>query len=53
MDRKMILAALPLVLMIALPARAQDSSPGMGDSAHRWTQIESRKTVKDQVVQPS
>ncbi len=30
----MILVALPLVLIIALPARAQDSSPGMGDSAY-------------------
>jgi uncharacterized iron-regulated protein len=30
----MTLAALPLVLMIALPAHAQDSSPGMGDSAY-------------------
>jgi uncharacterized iron-regulated protein len=34
MDRKMILTALPLVLMMALPARAQDSSPGIGDSAY-------------------
>ncbi len=34
MDRKMILAALPLGLMTAMPARAQDSSPGMGDSAY-------------------
>jgi uncharacterized iron-regulated protein len=30
----MILAAVPLVLMIALPAHAQDSSPGTGDSAY-------------------
>jgi len=38
MNRKMILAALPLVLTIALasalPAYAQDSSPGVGDSAY-------------------
>jgi uncharacterized iron-regulated protein len=34
MNSKMILAALPLVLMIALPARAQDSSPGIGDSTY-------------------
>ncbi len=34
MDKKIILAALPLVLMIALPARAQDSSPGVGDSVY-------------------
>jgi uncharacterized iron-regulated protein len=34
MDRKMILAALPLVLMNALPARAQDASPGTGDTAY-------------------
>ena len=30
----MTFAALPLVLMIALPAVAQDSSPGVGDSAY-------------------
>ncbi|MEE8192745.1 MAG: ChaN family lipoprotein [Gemmatimonadales bacterium] len=30
----MILAALPLALMIALPAHAQDSSPAVGDSAY-------------------
>jgi uncharacterized iron-regulated protein len=29
-----ILAALPLVLVIALPADAQDSTPGVGDSAY-------------------
>jgi len=34
MDMRTILAALPLGLMIALPAHAQDSSPGMGDSAY-------------------
>jgi uncharacterized iron-regulated protein len=34
MNSKMILAALPLVLMIALPARAQDSSPGVVDTAY-------------------
>jgi uncharacterized iron-regulated protein len=34
MNNKLILAALPLVLMIALPARAQDSYPGTGDSAY-------------------
>lgn len=34
MDKKTIPAALFLVLMIALPARAQDSSPGTGDSAY-------------------
>ncbi len=34
MNRKMMLAALPLVLMIALPASAQDSSPEVGDSAY-------------------
>lgn len=34
MNKWMILAALPLVLMIAPPARAQDSSPGVGDSAY-------------------
>jgi uncharacterized iron-regulated protein len=34
MDKKRILAALPLVLMIAPQARAQDSSPGTGDSAY-------------------
>ncbi|MCL7959929.1 MAG: ChaN family lipoprotein, partial [marine benthic group bacterium] len=34
MNRMMIIAALPLVLMIALPANAQDSSPGVGDSAY-------------------
>ncbi len=34
MDRKMILAALPLVVLIATPARAQDSSPRLGDSAY-------------------
>jgi len=34
MNKKMILAALPLVLMIALPAHAQDSSPGVGDSSY-------------------
>ena len=34
MNRMMIFAALPLVLMIALPANAQDSSPGVGDSSY-------------------
>jgi uncharacterized iron-regulated protein len=34
MNRKMFLAALPLVLMIVVPARAQDSPTGMGDSAY-------------------
>lgn len=34
MNKLMIFAALPLVLMIALPANAQDSSPGVGDSAY-------------------
>jgi len=34
MNNKMTFAALPLVLMIALPAHAQDSSPGVGDSAY-------------------
>lgn len=30
----MIMASLPLVLLMALPARAQDSSPQMGDTAY-------------------
>ena len=34
MNRTMTFAALPLVLMIALPASAQDSSPGVGDSSY-------------------
>jgi uncharacterized iron-regulated protein len=34
MDNKSIIAALPLVVMIALPARAQDSSPIQGDTAY-------------------
>jgi uncharacterized iron-regulated protein len=34
MNRKMLLAALPLVLTVAPPARAQDSSPGVGDNAY-------------------
>ena len=34
MNKMMIFAALPLVLMIAPPANAQDSSPGVGDSSY-------------------
>ncbi|UCC83125.1 MAG: ChaN family lipoprotein [Gemmatimonadota bacterium] len=34
MDRKTILAAELLVLLVAPPARAQDPSPGVGDSAY-------------------
>jgi len=34
MNKSMMVAALPLVLMIALPAQAQDSSPGVGDTAY-------------------
>ena len=34
MNTRTLLAALPLGLLIALPAQAQDSSPGVGDTAY-------------------